>query len=161
MATKFREYGGSRNAITKKTIRVYGIEELAAQLSEITKRVDASDEVKKAYMKAALFLRDAARAKAPVGPTRKYKGTVRHGGTLRSAIFAAYGNRDKNNVLVGVNRRIAPHAHWIEFGNARRTKAQPYMRPAVSESRMELGGILRDELLRIIKEPPKTARRFF
>lgn len=94
-------------------------------------------EVKKIWMQAALDLRDSARDFAPVAkaPIIHYEAgkpprTIQPG-ALRSAIFAAYGEPEKPNVLVGVNYKIAPHAHWLEFGNVR-IPAQPYMRPALT-----------------------------
>ncbi len=105
-----------------KQVRIEGLAELQAKIGEIINRTTGR-EVKRVYMKGALILRDRARELAPVKT-----------GKLRSAIFAAYGKPTSPNVLVGVNYRIAPHAHLVEFGTVH-AAPHPYMRPAVSQAR--------------------------
>jgi len=54
-------------------------------------------------------------------------------GLLKSAIYRTLSkdNSTENKAVyhVGVNKRKAPHWHWLEFGNSR-IPAQPYIRPA-------------------------------
>lgn len=54
-------------------------------------------------------------------------------GLLKSAIYRVYSKDNstdkKITYHVGVNKRKAPHWHWLEFGNSR-IPAQPYIRPA-------------------------------
>lgn len=133
----------ARSVITPRgrQVRIEGLAELQNNIATLMSRATGK-EVKKIWMQAALDLRDAARDYAPVAkePITHYeKGqpprTIQPG-ALRAAIFAAYGETDKPNVLVGVSYRKAPHAHWVEFGNARMA-AQPYMRPALSLMRSD------------------------
>jgi len=114
----------ARRILTPKgrQARIEGIAELESKIEAILNRATGK-EVKTAYMKGALILRDRARELAPVKT-----------GLLRSAIFAAYGDPTASNVLVGVNYRIAPHAHLVEYGT-KWAAPHPYMRPAISQTR--------------------------
>lgn len=133
----------ARSVITTKgrQVQIEGLAELQSNIANLMSRATGT-EVKKIWMQAALDLRDAARDYAPIAKqdiVHYEKGQPKRiirPGALRAAIFAAYGEPDKPNVLVGVNRRIAPHGYWIEFGNAR-IPAQPYMRPALSLMRSD------------------------
>src|SRR3954464_13532801 len=116
----------ARNVITSKgrQVRIEGLAELQNNVATLMSRATGK-EVKKIWMQAALDLRDAARDYAPVAKediVHYEKGQPKRiikTGALRAAIFAAYGETDKPNVLVGVNRRMAPHNEWLEFGNSR------------------------------------------
>lgn len=139
-----------RRLITSRgrQVQIEGLAELQENIAELMSRATGK-EVKKIWMQAALELRDAAIDYAPMaaGPITHYeKGqpprTIMPG-ALRAAIFAAYGDPTKPNVLVGVNYKIAPHAHWLEFGNSR-IPAQPYMRPALSSTRSRCVSIIAD-----------------
>jgi HK97 gp10 family phage protein len=129
----------ARRIITPKgkSVRLEGLPELQAKISAIIDR-STGREVKKIHMGGALVLRDEARDLAPILQKPK-KGRV--AGLLRSAIFAAYGKESTPDVLVGVNYRIAPHAHWLEFGNVR-IPAQPYMRPAITATRSKIVAVI-------------------
>lgn len=85
-------------------------------------------EAKRLYLQAGAVLRDAARQLAPYNPRRK-RGTH-----LRDAIFVGGGPLSKPDVLVGVNRRKAPHAWIVEFGR-RGWVGKPYWRPAISSTK--------------------------
>ena len=103
----------------------------------------STSEVKKVWMRGAILIRDDAKRRAPILQSDKHglKWWQRPG-ALKNAIFAAYGKEDAPNVLVGVNYRLAPQAHWIEFGTAFRdtrkgaargsSPPHPYMRPALA-----------------------------
>lgn len=139
----------ARSVITPKgaAARIEGLPELQAKMAKI---IDSSSgiEAKHVWMKAALVLRDEARDLAPVLKKPK-KGHI--AGLLKSAIFAAYGDPAKPNVLVGVNYRIAPHAHWVEFGNAH-MPAQPFMRPALTATRSMCVAIIAEGYRKLIEE---------
>ena len=148
----------ARNVVTARGAQVVfeGLPELQAKMAELMNRA-TGQEVKKIWMQAALVLRDAARDYAPIaaGPITHYeKGqpqrTIKPG-LLRAAIFAAYGKPEAPNVLVGVNDKMAPHAHWLEFGNAR-IPAQPYLRPALVLMRSACVEIIADGYRRLLFE---------
>lgn len=92
-------------------------------------------------MPVAMAIRDFA--KRLVRPTNSPKAPGYLG--LKDAIFAAEGNEKSPTVIVGVDRKKAPHAHLVEFkhdlwrgGKKRKgqghfikeVKAHPYLRPA-------------------------------
>lgn len=108
---------------------------------------------------AGKVYRDEAKRRAPVGDHGPDEGLSPYPGALRDSIYLAYreGRTTESQVVYSVswNARIAPHAHWIEFGHWRinelipigagglwvATKdrldtpqwvpAQPFMRPAL------------------------------
>jgi HK97 gp10 family phage protein len=124
-----------------------GQREVIAKLKEIMNATNAR-EVKQVYYEAGTILRDQIRANAPYDPKRK-RGTH-----LRDAVFVDEGREDAPDVLVGVNYRKAPHAHWSEYGNARHA-ATPYFRPAISQTVPRIAQKIKDGLLAVIAKAVK------
>ncbi len=113
------------STLSRRALKFEGVDELIEALDKVASAV-SGQEVKEGLMKrVGIPLRDKARAMAPVKT-----------GELRRAIYAAYGDENKPTILVGVNYKIAPHAHLVEFGHAGPHPAppHPYMRPAIAES---------------------------
>ena len=109
-------------------------------------------KAKEVYMMAGLVLRDEARDLAPIiKKNPKNPKAWQLPGVLKKAIFAAYGKESEPNVLVGVNYKIAPQAHWIEYGTSR-IPAQPYMRPALTATRAKCVAIIAEGFRGIIDE---------
>ncbi len=138
MATRRR----SVNALARRAFKIEGVEELQAELSKIVNEVTGK-EMKDVYVKAAIVVRDEARRFAPEVT-----------GALRRGIFAARGDENKSSALVGVNYKIAPHAHLVEFGHAGPHPAppHPYMRPAVENKKEAVKQIMTDGLGAIVKK---------
>ena len=139
-----------RNILTKRgaAVRWEGLPEINRNVDRLLSQMGhregqkTGDKVKRVLMGAALTVRDEARDMVPVRT-----------GKLRSAIFAAYGDERKSDVLVGVNHRIAPHAHLVEFGSrGGKQPAQPYMRPAITATRGKVANIVADGLRKILDE---------
>ncbi len=129
----------SINRTAQKALRFEGMDEILQNLSNVIDKTTGK-AVKEVYLKAGLRLRDQARSRVPVKT-----------GALKEAIFAARGDENKPNVLVGVNYKKAPHAHLIEYGTVR-APAHPYLRPAVSASADEMRRIIESGLRRIIED---------
>jgi HK97 gp10 family phage protein len=139
-----------RNLVTPKGkfAIVEGLPDLQKRIADILGRTVSGFEVKKVWMKGAIIIRDEAKRLAPIiqSETHNLKPWQRPG-SLKAAIYAAYGKDSAPNVIVGVNYRKAPQAKWIEYGTAERTTktgenrghtpAQPYMRPALITKRAE------------------------
>jgi len=143
----------ARNALTRggKAVRIEGIAELQANIAKILDRA-AGKEAKRIWMKAALVLRDEARDLAPViREPKTHPKPWQVPGTLKAAVFAAYGDASKPNVIVGVNYKKAPQAHWIEFGTSK-IPAQPYMRPALTATRSMMVAIIAEGYRSLIEE---------
>lgn len=150
----------ARRVVTPKgrAVRLIGLNKVYEQMEAVINRTTAP-EVKRIYMGAALVLRDEARDLAPL-LKKATKGHVP--GLLKKAIFAAYGDPSKASVIVGVNYKIAPHAHMIEFGTGPRTDskghnrgsvpAQPFMRPALTASRTKCVAIITEGLRNLIEK---------
>lgn len=149
MAT--RRLGGK--ILTKKVIQVEGIDSITANAKRLMiqcgyQGADVAQELKRAMMIGALILRDEARDLVPVDT-----------GLLRDSIFAAYGRKDKADVLVGVNTQQAvttsggktrTYAGVIEFGDSTHPP-QPYMRPAIQAARPTVARVIKEALERAIE----------
>lgn len=140
----------ARNVLTKKgkAVRWEGIPEITKNVNNLLAELGhkeghkVGDKVKRALMHGALVVRDEAKDLVPVRT-----------GTLKSAIFAAYGDNRKPDVLVGVNYKIAPHAHLVEYGaRGGEMPPQPYMRPAITATRSKVANVVADGLKQIIEE---------
>lgn len=72
---------------------------------------------------AGKVFRDDAKRRAPMGDQGPDEGLSPYPGALKDAIYLAYkeGRSTEAQVVYSVswNARIAPHAHWIEFGHWR------------------------------------------
>jgi hypothetical protein len=68
---------------------------------------------------------------------------------LRDAIFVDARYRGKPSVLVGVNYRLAPHAHLVEYGTVR-WAGKPFFRPAVAQTASTVRAMLRQGIAEII-----------
>lgn len=149
MATR-RRLGG--RILTKKALQVEGIPELVANANKLMRdcgynNAVVAQELKQGIMAGALIIRDEARDLVPVKT-----------GRLRSAIFAAYGDKRKPDVLVGVNTRIpvdpehpesGNYAGIVEFGDDERAP-QPYMRPAINATRPIVARVMSERLRKAI-----------
>ncbi len=139
-----------RNLATNKFLTLEGVPELRAKVELILSKT-VGQSIKRVYMGAALVLRDEARDLAPVGPDRLVKGRLIRGGAVKRSIFAAYGDAGKDNVLVGVNYKIAPHAWLVEFGTSK-WRGKPYMRPAIRAVRAKAANIIADGFRKLLEE---------
>ena len=151
MATR-RRLGG--RILTKKALTVEGIPELAASANKLMRQcgygnAEVAKELKTGLMAGALIIRDEAKDLVPVRT-----------GRLKSAIFAAYGDRRKTDVLVGVNTRIpvdpkhperGNYAGIVEFGDDER-RPQPYMRPAIQATRPVVARVISERLRKAISD---------
>jgi HK97 gp10 family phage protein len=127
------------NREATKALRFEGMEAVLAKLANVVDKVTGK-AAKEVFLAAGIKLRDGARARVPVRT-----------GKLKKAIFASRGDENKPNVLVGVNYKIAPHAHLVEYGTVR-THPHPYLRPALAVTAAEMRQIIEGGLRRIIQE---------
>lgn len=107
--------------------------------------------LKECLMPFAKRIRD--RSKQLVNRTNRPKGEgYLH---LREAIFAADGREDLPSVIVGVDRKKAPHAHLVEMGHGGPHPAppHPFLRPAFDAMRSAAEAVVGREINeRIIKK---------
>ena len=90
-----------------------------------------------------------ARKRAPVGKT----GNLRRGIVSKINKSAAQFS-NKGAAYVGANYKIAPHAHFVEYGaRGGEMPAQPFMRPAIELKQREAGSASEADLIkRIVKK---------
>ena len=139
-----------RRAVTQRSIgrvarevfKIEGVEEIQRNIGKVLDRA-TGEEIKKTYMRGAMILVREAKSIVPVLT-----------GKLRDAIFAAYGDPSKSNVIVGVKYKKAPHAHLVEFGTVK-AGPHPYMRPAISASRSSIAATIIEGFKRIVDNPTK------
>lgn len=141
---------GSRGTVpvaARRAMRIDGIAEIQAKLANILTATSAK-EAKEVYFEAATVGKEAILAITPLGET----------GNLRKAIFAAHGDPEKPNALVGVNHHIAPHGHLVEYGHAGKHAAppHPYFRPGIVQAAPEMKQIIETGLLKVIDEAAKA-----
>lgn len=158
-------------------IAITGDKETAALFEKARKAFVNPEHIKDALMPAAKNTRNVAEAIAPVGlglkPDRKTRRLH-----LKELIFAARGRRGDPSVIVGVDRKKAPHANIIETGAAahlikprtpnkflhlfgkvfaRRVhhpgaRKQPFMRPAANATRGSNAEIINQSLRKLLNE---------
>lgn len=106
--------------------------------SQIKKMVDAVgyDKVEDVLFDKAEQVRDAIQARTPVGPTGRLK---------RSPVAKRMPKGQYPMVIAGIDRKVAPHAHLVEFGTVHMA-AQPFMRPAWDGLRDKLEEEIGEEL---------------
>lgn len=133
---------GSISSAARKALRIEGIAEIQERIAAVLDSTTGK-QAKDVYVKAAVYGRDQVRLLAPIKT-----------GKLRSAIFAARGDENKPDALLGVNYRIAPHAHLVEFGHGGPHPAgpKPYMRPGIERASRGIAEIIKDGLLEVIEE---------
>lgn len=126
-----------------------------------------SEEVQDALLPAAMLVRDTAKRLVREGPGKRKDGSKRP--HLRDLIFATKGKRRGKgvmgafanvlsgdhgpNVIIGVDRKQAPHAHLVEFGHGGKSPApaRPFLRPAVSVARPLVVAVIENGLKRLLR----------
>jgi HK97 gp10 family phage protein len=128
----------------KLEISVKNFDELMRGITRVSK-VANTPEAKRIYLRAAAVLVREAKRLAPYDPGRK-KGTH-----LRDAIFLGPGDPQRPDVLAGVNRKKAPHAHLVEFGTVK-WRGKPYWRPALAATKEQIQKIIAEGLLGLMEK---------
>lgn len=127
--------------MSKTEFKIDGLKDLQKDFKKLTKAFKP-DQVEKASLKSAEIIRAQAERNAPQGPTGNLKrGQIkkllgRQGGQPAPAIAA-------------VDRKIAPHAHFSEFGTVNMS-TKPYFRPAVITRGPEAAKKFREELKKMV-----------
>lgn len=133
----------ARTALTKKSISIEGVPELAAKISDLVEEVTVREGVFDVLMTAGRVARDEIRDGAPV-----------RSGVTRDSVFAARGVpakfRKGPSVVVGINFKKAPQALWYEYGTVHQP-ARPFFRPAINAVRPSLARVIADGFRRVIQ----------
>lgn len=125
------------------SVRITGMRELEKKLQKLSKQL-GPDKVEPVLFSAAEVVTEAIRARAPQGPT----------GNLKRAIITKQLSRQGNEPapsIAAVDRRIASHAGFIEFGTSK-MPAQPFFRRGWNAKRKQALGDIEDALKNLIDE---------
>jgi HK97 gp10 family phage protein len=116
----------------KANYSIQGIEELTEKAEKIADAVSHKN-MGEGLLKRAEAVRDRLKQRAPLGPT----------GNLRRSPMAKL-MQEKSNMpaiaIAGIDRKIAPHAHLVEFGTSH-SAPNPFFRPTIDEMK---SGILKN-----------------
>ena len=124
------------------TVKIEGLSELSKQLQELAKAGDP-EKVEPILMKGAKKLADAIRDRAPLGPTGNLKKSV------KAKKLKPLGS-EPASAAAAVDRKIAPHAHFVENGTSR-APAHPFFRPAVDSTMPEVEREVVSELEKLVE----------
>ena len=140
----------SGSAVTSgRLIKVQGVPESLETIKRLLKSFSSREFKRQVCFPAAAPAYFKAKADVSfdrLRPQRIAKGWITERRHLRDAIFMAYGDDNKPNVLVGVNHWIAPHAHLIEYGWVGKPGGIPFLRPAQSATRSQATSIMAQKL---------------
>jgi len=141
----------ARSAVTARQLSNIGMEigvtGLPVIFQNIDRKVDQMNgrQAKRVWMRAALMI------------VREIRDNIHSiSGRLYSAVFAAYGRRDKSNVVVGVSYGgggKAPHAWVVEYGHGGPHPAGPhgYFGPGTLAARPMAGAMIIEGMREIAK----------
>ena len=118
----------------KITGRLEGVEKLTRKLEMLEDVVNKS-RMDSSYRQAE-ELRDIIQQKAPLGPTGNLK---------RSPVAKKY----PPYAIAGVDRKIAPHAHLVEFGTSH-SAAHPFLRPSIMQFKDKVPEYFREDIAKKI-----------
>lgn len=121
--------------------RIDGLRATQTSIDRLAKSLDPG-QVERAAEDSAKMIADDARRRAP-----------RDEGTLQRAIGTTRLDRQGDQpapVLARVDRKAAPHGHWVEFGTVKMA-AQPYFRPAVMKMAGPAADRFEDALRRMVE----------
>jgi len=137
------------------TVEIEGKKEFEATLRNLVQALP-NEKVEPVMMEGAKVIADAARSKAPKGQTGNLKRSV------KAKFLRQIGNYPRS-AAAAVDRKIAPHAHLIEYGTMPRVQkttgrptgtgpAIPFFRPAVDSNVARIYTQIKDKLLDMIME---------
>ena len=125
------------------SVSLEGLEELNKSLVKLAKSLPPA-KVEPILLDGAQTIADAAREKAPQGPT----GNLKKGCIAK--LLRRHGDQPRL-ALAGVNYNVAPHMHFIEKGTVKMA-ARPFFRPAWDANKGPVLEGIKDKLLDEIME---------
>lgn len=129
--------------MAKTIMKIEGMDELDRNIKQLEKAT-GKKETGEVLVKQAYVIRDRIKDRAPVGPTGNLKRSPVARLMPESSSYPAVA-------IAGIDRKIAPHAHLIEFGTSR-APAHPFFRPAIDESMPKVIDGIKDGLKKNIED---------
>jgi len=132
--------------MAEEVVKLVGMRELQEQLTELIKAVHP-DKVEPILFEGAQTVAEAARAKAPLGPTGRLK---------RACIAKKMPRRGSNPAvsIAAVNYKVAPHMHLVEFGHGgpRPAPPHPFFRPAWDATKRQVKTKIVEDLRELVQK---------
>ncbi len=126
--------------------QILGLDELNQTLAELGKSLEA-DKVEPVLYDSAKIITEEVKKRAPVGPTGNLKRSI------VTKKLRKIGNHPRPSIAA-VDRKIAPHAHFVEFGTSKMSK-KPFFRPGVEAKEKDAVNHVYDKLSAFIDEAMK------
>lgn|SRR6056297_2104576 len=130
----------------KVNIKIEGLKELEKDFKRLTKGFKPA-EVQKAAVDSAEIIRADAERRAPLGPTGNLKKS--------NIVKTLDRNKKRPSAIAAVDRKVAPHAHLLEFGTSKMA-ANPFFRPAVESQGNRAAENFRTGLEKLVKKAVKS-----
>jgi len=138
-----------------ESVRIEGVDKLVRRFKKLERAYGMRGELLEgALLGASKIVRRRVQANAPLGPT----------GNLRRSVVAKKFNYQLNNkpaAFCAIDRRIAPHAHLVEYGTAERhwksgkstghMPAKPFFKPGVEQSTPHVRMYLKSQIQELLK----------
>lgn len=128
--------------MAKQQVRIDGLDNLTQDFNKLSKAF-SHKQLEKAGLESAKIITQEAKRRAPRGPTGNLKRSI------KEKTFQTGFKGEITSVLAAVDRRIAPHAHFVEEGTSHMA-AQPFFRPAVMSKSREAANKFQNELERMV-----------
>lgn len=148
-----------RSGVTAGRLRKVGAEigvdasDVLAKVAALLKKIGGSQSGRQAVgqefkrrvmIPSALIGKREIQDLAPVGKEPE-------SGRIKKAVFVDYGDPKKPNVVLGMNYKIAPHAHWLEYGTVK-MRPQSYFRTGITSSRSAMAATMLSNAKEFITE---------
>jgi len=123
-----------------------GLDALIKEFSKLKQVPDTKKIESELLSGPAASLKNQIKNNAPLGPTGRLK---------KSIVNKPFSRKQKENpkVFVTIDRKMAPHAHLVEFGHKGPHPAppHPFFRPVVDSQKSNIMGKIREIIWRAIK----------
>ena len=106
-------------------VKISGMYELRENMDRVIKEME--DAMETGVTEAAEYAAGVVRQNTPVGPTGNLRRSVTTKPLPRKAGHSP-------NTMVGLDYRIAPHQHLVEFGSVR-NRANPFFRRSIDQAK--------------------------
>ena len=121
-------------------VKITGMKELKQNMDAVIKELE--DALEGGVDDAAEYAAGIVRRNTPVGPT----------GNLQAAVTTKPLPRKRNyppNTMVGLDYKIAPHQHLVEFGTVK-SRANPFFRRSIDQAKAGIKGRIGDSAKSVI-----------
>ena len=125
------------------TFKIEGVLETVKALDKVSNSLKGK-VMGKTLLKQAEIIAEDARDRAPLGPTGNLKRSLR-------AKLLDEKSRFPTVAIAAVDRKIAPHAHLVEFGTSKMS-ARPFFRPAVDSHGRKVINNIKDGAKKLVEK---------